>query len=164
MLQSSHNIADINRWWHLDDNELIWKVRWILLWDADIALRGRTFIWRILAHGLFTGEQASKIITGAGTCTHCQAHLETIPHIFFECPFARDIWRQTAIYYGASSTDNLIGNFNKLVEILDHCLGKTATNTARTLIFYETTFMIWKARNEQVFQNVERKLSVNHVA
>jgi hypothetical protein len=71
---------------------------------------------------------------------------------------------ETTIYYGAPVQNNMVRNSKNFVELLDHCLGSKANSTARILILYETTFMLWKVRNEQVFQEKERLLSVHHVA
>jgi hypothetical protein len=164
MLKSQSDIVNLNRWWNVDDSLIVWQARWTLIWSADIALKGRTFIWQIVAQGLFTNERANKLIPGLGRCRHCSAELESIPHIFFSCPLMQEVWRQTVCFYGAPVNNNLVSNSNNFVEVLDHCLGTKAADTARILILYKTAFMIWKVRNNHVFQGKERLLSVHQVA
>jgi hypothetical protein len=83
MLKSTLELENVNRWWNLQDTILLWKAHWVLIWNADIALKSRTFIWRIIANGLFTNERASKFMPGTGQCGYCTAAEETIPHLFF---------------------------------------------------------------------------------
>jgi hypothetical protein len=91
MLKSEPDLENINRWWNLQYTLLLWKAQWILIWNTDIALKGRTFIWRIIANGLFTNERASKLKQGTGQCNYCNEAIESIPHLFFLCPFAQQI-------------------------------------------------------------------------
>jgi hypothetical protein len=147
LLNSEPEIDNLNRWWSINDSLLVWKAQWVLIRHTDITLKGQTFLWRIIANGLFTNEWASKFTRSSGTCAYCQYATESIPHLFFECPFARDIWGQTTKYFGAPATNNMVTNLQDFLELLDHCLGNQAANTARTLILYETTFMLWKSRN-----------------
>jgi hypothetical protein len=138
------DLENLNRWWNSTDTPPVWKARWLLLWCADIALRGRTFIWRIIANGLFTNARASKFVTGVGKCNHCNAAQETIQHLFFECPFAREVWSNTARFFGAQGNQNLVSSSRNFLELLDHCLGPKAADTARLIILNETAFLIWK--------------------
>lgn len=164
MSNSNPDLENLNRWWNCNDTPPVWKARWILLWCADIALRGRTFIWRIIANGLFTNARAGKFITGVGKCDHCNAPQETIQHIFFQCPFAQEVWRNVTRFFGASETQNMVSTSSNFLDLLDHCLGPKATDTARMIILYETAFLIWKTRNNQVFQGQDRILSSHHIA
>jgi hypothetical protein len=58
----------------------------------------------------------------------------------------------------------MVTNSQKIVELLEKCLGKKVVNTTQTLILYKTAFMLWKCRNEQVVQDKDRTLSINHIA
>jgi hypothetical protein len=118
----------------------------------------------IVANGLFTNERAKKFLPGSGGCGYCNAGMESIPHLFFKCPFAQKVWQQTAGFYGAPANNNLVTNSSNFVEILDHCLRTKAENTARATILYETAFMLWKAQNQQVFQGKDRSFSIQQVA
>jgi hypothetical protein len=155
MLDSKNDVTDLNRWWNLQDLPIIWKVRWLLIWSADIALRGRMFLWRIVAQGLFTDERASKFIAGTENC-RSQTELESIQHIFFTCLFAQNIWKQIAIFYSTPQGNNLVTNSQNFIELLDECIGKKAGNTAQILILYKIAFILWKCRNKQVFQDKEQ--------
>jgi hypothetical protein len=164
MLKSKPDIENLNRWWNTQDTPLVWQARWLFIWSADIILKGCTFMWGIYNRQWSLYKQASKFILGTGTCTHCHSAIESIPHIFFNSPFARDMWIQTAKYYGAPNNNNMVVNSNSFLDLLDHCQGNKALNTAQTLILYKMAFMIWKLRNKEVFHNKERGISITHIA
>jgi hypothetical protein len=164
MLNSSLDSEQLNRWWHSNDMPLVWKARWLLLWAADIALKGRTFLWRVLANGLFTGARANKIIPGSGICMYCNQELETITHLFFTCPYAQEVWQHTARFYGAPLHNNLVSSSQSFIELLDQCLGSKAVDTARILILYETVYMIWQKCNKQLFQGTPRTIATHQTA
>jgi hypothetical protein len=117
------DLENLNRWWNSTNTPLV---------------------WRIIANGLFTNARASKFVTGVGKCNHCNAAQETIQHLFFECPFAREVWSNTARFFGAQGNQNLVSSSRNFLELLDHCLGPKAADTARLIILNETAFLIWK--------------------
>jgi hypothetical protein len=164
LLKSQPEIKNLNRLRNINDTIIVWQAQWSLIWSADIALKGRTFLWQIVANGLFTNEQANKFIPGTGKCGYCNAGLESISHLFFGCLFAQEVWRQTVCFYGAPANNNLVSNSNNFVDLLDHFLGTKAADTARVSILYKTAFMTWKVQNNLVFQGKEHILSIQQVA
>jgi hypothetical protein len=75
----------------------------------------------------------------------------------------QEIWRNIARFFGAPD-HNMISTSTNFIDMLDHCLGTKAADIASILILYETTFLIWKVRNNHEFQGKERNLSSQQIA
>jgi hypothetical protein len=61
LLNSELNFQTYNKWWFQQDTKDTWKKRYKLLWNIDIAPRGRTFLWKIIVNGHYNKEQALHI-------------------------------------------------------------------------------------------------------
>jgi retron-type reverse transcriptase len=116
-----------------------------VIWKCRCTPRIKFFAWLILVDRLNTKDMLQRRhlnVQGTTTCVMCTSgSLETLHHLFFECPFAQQCWSRIDI-----SWDNSL-------ELLDRFMHARA----RHLIpfFTEATFIVawelWKIRNDKVF-------------
>jgi hypothetical protein len=116
-----------------------------VIWKCRCTPRIKFFAWLILVDRLNTKDMLQRRhlnVQGTTTCVMCTSgSLETLHHLFFECPFAQQCWSRIDI-----SWDNSL-------DLLDRFMHARA----RHLIpfFTEATFIVawelWKIRNDKVF-------------
>jgi hypothetical protein len=70
---------------------------WKSLWKLNLNDRLRLFIWKIAWNILPTKERLSqiRITIEDNACPLCKVALDSLHHLFFECHFARVVWRQS---------------------------------------------------------------------
>jgi hypothetical protein len=138
LFESKPNNAQLKSWWQVQETANIWKIRWQLLWGSDISLRAKTFIWQVISNRLFTNERAKKFGHGTGNCKTCPSQIENAGHIFYDCIFARQTWEKTNRFYFPQQQNNIFGNSNLLLDLIDHCLWTSSLTTTTMLVLYET--------------------------
>lgn len=67
---------------------------WNLTWHrGDLLPRIRLFVWKLSKGALpLAGIISARIKTTDPTCTVCGTDKEDVPHLLFNCPFARGCW------------------------------------------------------------------------
>lgn len=161
---STADIAQLNRRWEVDYSHKQWETRWKLLWASDLSNNARTFIWKVLAHALFTNSRAATMGVATGDCGSCPGMLETPLHLFFQCPYARDCWMALQNHTAGVNTGLNVDSCTNLIELLDHCAGINAGHTAKLFLIYETLWSIWNERNKLQFEGKVRSFSPTHIA
>jgi hypothetical protein len=70
---------------------------WKSLWKLNLNDRLRLFLWKIAWNILPTKERLSQIhiTTDENACPLCKVAFDSLHHLFFECHFARVVWRQS---------------------------------------------------------------------
>ena len=69
------------------------KKFWNKMWKLHIPPKVRNFIWRACSNILPTSTNlCRRRIPVASTCTICQQQEETVAHVLWECPLARNVW------------------------------------------------------------------------
>ncbi|XP_039138822.1 uncharacterized protein LOC120276159 [Dioscorea cayenensis subsp. rotundata] len=68
-------------------------VGWKKLWELNVAPRVKHFIWLVFRGRISTSEYLYSIGLGPrNACALCGLKLETIDHLFVQCPRAIDVW------------------------------------------------------------------------
>ena len=63
------------------------------MWKLPLPPKVRNFMWRACSGILPTSANlCRRRVPMASTCTICQQHEETVAHILWECPLARNVW------------------------------------------------------------------------
>ena len=66
---------------------------WGRIWKLNVPLKVRTFIWRACNNYLPTRNNLCRRKAQIeATCEFCQWEPETISHVLWSCPFARNVW------------------------------------------------------------------------
>ena len=120
------------------------------VWKTKTPAKLKHFLWRLLSRSLATANNLKRRhITQNDQCRRCCSAVETEDHIFFECPYAKRIWRTSGI-------SNLIINnpSSTLEEKINACLQcslSTRLSHMQDLPFW-LLWRLWKSRNMLIFQ------------
>ncbi|XP_055961881.1 uncharacterized protein LOC130015554 [Mercurialis annua] len=95
---------------HLSKND------WKLLWNLKIPNKIKIFIWRCLYDGLPTGAALCHRLQIPSDCKFYGEH-ETLMHLLFLCPVARQIWFQSPLNFRSSwgVTSNFASHWNNRI-------------------------------------------------
>ena len=64
------------------------------IWSSHCSPKMKVFTWSIIQRALPLGENLqSRGIQTQAMCIRCKEK-ETAKHIFFECPFAKEVWKR----------------------------------------------------------------------
>lgn len=113
----------------------------------------RHFMWRAQAGALAVSERlASRGINVDATCKVCLAQPETICHVLFHCPVAKEVWSLSSfpIPRTGFSSNSVFLNFHHLLET---CKKRQVTEKTR-LVFPWILWQLWKSRNRCVFEQM----------
>ena len=125
------------------------------IWEKEIQKlnvppKVHTFLWRACSNILPTRENLHKrrlqLELGSGFC--CQT-TESIEHVLWECPFARNIW---ALCCGKiQKCPNAALDFFYLFRMMVDRLTQAELEQWATV-----SWAIWNARNKFYFENIQR--------
>lgn len=123
------------------------------IWKTSAPAKLKHFLWRLLSKSLATSNNLKRRHIGrVDQCKRCCSAAETEEHIFFECPYAKKIWR-------ASGVSNRIINdqSSTLEEKIEACL--QCSLLTRLVHFQDLPFWLlwrlWKSGNTLIFQQKE---------
>lgn len=117
-----------------------------IIWRSRCTPRIKFFAWLPLADRLNTKAMLQRRhlnIQGTPVCVMCNlGELETIEHLFFECPFAQDCWMRIGISWDSS------------LELYDRF---TQARQSHNIPWFTEAVLIaawelWKLCNDKVFQ------------
>ena len=122
---------------------------WRKIWKLNVPPKVRNFLWRACSGCLPTRENLhKKRVRVDEKCEVCCHHFETICHVLWECPFARNIW---SLFRGTlQKCSNETEDFFLLFIMLQRKLDQR--DLERWAI---TTWSIWNARNRFYFEHVQ---------
>ena len=125
---------------------------WVpMVWNSLQLPRVSFFAWRLLHHKTATQvlAQSAGLNLASRSCL-CKADLESTPHLLFFCSFAYGIWYWVLNSAGAA----VVGPLSpfKFWRPLSQNNKKQACKGVAS-IFFTTSFVIWKCRNEVIFSN-----------
>ena len=88
---------------------------WRKIWELNVPPKVRTFLWRACSGCLPTRENLhKKRIRVEQRCELCHHHTETIGHVLWECPLARNVW---ALFRGTiQKCRNEVDDFFSIVQ------------------------------------------------
>ncbi|KAL0796126.1 hypothetical protein Bca101_067503 [Brassica carinata] len=119
------------------------------VWDEKYSPKMKVFIWSIIQKALPLGENLqNRGFQSATLCIKCKEK-ETAMHIFFTCPFAREVWSKVplkqAVHIAAGATfQDMIIAFRSMV-----CL--PPSGISRNILPW-ICWALWTARNTQIFE------------
>jgi hypothetical protein len=123
------------------------------IWKLKIPLKVRIFMWFLHKKVILTKDNlARRNWNGCKKCVFCDSS-ESINHLFFDCPFAKLIWRVIQFTFNIpppTNVTNMLGNGLNGV-------GKT-TKVRIRIGFSALMWAIWNSRNDIVFN---RNTNVN---
>lgn len=110
-------------------------------------------MWRLLSKSLATGSNLKRRhIINDDQCRRCYSAIETEDHIFFECPYAKQIWRASGV-----SNITINSSVSTIEQKIEACL--QVSSSARLKHMEDLPFWLlwrlWKSRNTLIFQQKE---------
>ena len=128
------------------------------VWSTSCSQKMKVFMWSVIQKALPFGENLqSRGIQAQALCPRCN-ETESAMHIFFECSFAREVWKMIPLHKEvplATQTDfkDAIVAFRKIISLPPS--GITGT------ILPWVCWVLWTARNTLIFEG--RTLSQQEV-
>lgn len=144
-----------NRHWDCMDSEVVWSTRWKKIWKSDLPFRGKLFLWRVIAQGLYTGNWAG-LMGYESECIMCPGCSESIEHLFTRCRHALRVWNAQSVYYEGTEAAFAFGAPLNLPTTNDLCLPKRPRETAQLFLLYLALWDLWTERNNQTFNGSTR--------
>ena len=120
------------------------------VWKERTSPKLKLFLWKLCRGALALGANLqSRGINVHGTCPNCSS-LETAMHLFFTCPFARQVWELSPVsiapdFSTASTVQECFGIMSTLV-----CLPPTGISSNYT---FWVLWGLWTTRNRLIFEN-----------
>ncbi|PWA40954.1 RNA-directed DNA polymerase, eukaryota, Reverse transcriptase zinc-binding domain protein [Artemisia annua] len=128
---------------------------WIFPWNRLAPIKANILGWRLEMNRLPTTDLLlqRKIAIPSTTCLLCNTSVESIQHLFLECPFADILWSLMLSWCKIPLRRPL--QAKDLFEL--HMDPSIPPNKAKhiNLVVLSYCWTIWKVRNERVFSNKE---------
>ncbi|CAH9071106.1 unnamed protein product [Cuscuta epithymum] len=118
------------------------------IWKSYIPPKFSFNVWLALRNRLPTQDSLGYLYI-VNRCDLCKGGLETIPHLFFCCPFACRVWDKIRAWVGFGNQMNTL--LSAIKWISKKRKGSTLKAKAGRLAFCATVYHIWQARNNARF-------------
>ncbi|XP_071728520.1 uncharacterized protein [Rutidosis leptorrhynchoides] len=110
------------------------------------------FVWRLLHKRIPVRVELDKrgMDLHSVRCPLCDGDVESVDHTFISCNLARDLWVRVGKWWNLGSP-----SFNNLGELLKDVGSLSMSSSGRLILqatFWVCAFLIWKNRNNKVFQ------------
>ncbi|XP_042481160.1 uncharacterized protein LOC122061743 [Macadamia integrifolia] len=152
---TSSGIFSIKSAWE-ENREKYQKVSWFsLIWNSSNQPRQAVFAWRLVQNRLPTDENVShRGVQMASRCSLCGKDEESMSHLFYNCEFARSLWR--------AFCEGFDVQWKPYMDMLSFIAWWK--QTAKNLHFKKvwiTGFslvpsVIWQERNARIFEGVSK--------
>lgn len=130
-----------------EENRQYWRALWSVMLPSKIKI----FLWRLCRDVLpVLTRLRDKRVYCSTQCALCDGGEETALHLFRDCPFARAVWFASSV--PLISTNISANNFWSFFVYV--CRSKS---DGVLLIFLVTCWIIWKNRNEVVWNEKQAK-------
>ncbi|KAF4389415.1 hypothetical protein G4B88_006474 [Cannabis sativa] len=124
------------------------------IWKAPVHERVKLFLWKVCKDILPCGSRLRTVFGNESHCTMCRDGEDSIPHLFFQCPFARACWFSSP--FGIRSEGLVFGNMLELVNWIIHSPPNIPPSSPGGPSFPQFAaylcYSLWNARNK-VFHN-----------
>jgi hypothetical protein len=119
------------------------------IWKLKLPLKVKVFIWYLRKGVVLTKNNlAKRRWKGSLKCCYCNMD-ESIQHLFFNCPYARLVWKIIQVSFNISPLLNMHHMFNGWVQGIYKKLMYKTLIVARTLCW-----ATWLSRKNVVFDKV----------
>lgn len=124
------------------------------IWKTKLPPTIKHIQWRLLSQSLADGTNLKHLhITQDSVCKRCIQAQETKAHIFFECNYAKAVWRLS----GISNSNTVIGNLNATFDAkMEECL-KCSKQASLAFLQDLPTGILWRFMEEQKPSNFPKE-------
>ncbi|XP_073024427.1 uncharacterized protein [Primulina eburnea] len=131
------------------------KWPWKPLLSRSCLLPKHRFTLWLMAHSKLRTRDRLVFVEDK-TCILCKVQIETVEHLFFQCSFSCDVWREIRAWLGMSK--NMGSPTAILRAFRNHYGGKSTLDRMRIMALAATVYHIWNARNRSMFENEDPRL------
>ncbi|CAN7093652.1 unnamed protein product, partial [Brassica rapa subsp. narinosa] len=129
------------------------KNLWKAIWKIRAPPKLKHFLWRVLSGAVPVKERLnSRGLQLDSRCSLCHGHSESICHLLFSCPFAKEVWNRSGVQLPAAgfSSSSVFLNVYHLI-----CVNGRRSHHKQNRIFPWVMWQVWKARNILHFEKTQ---------
>jgi hypothetical protein len=127
-----------------------------IVWQQWAPAKCKLFLWLLLQDRLWCADRLQRRrCPNEYFCPLCVRNLETSWHLFFECPFAQQIWQGVASWRNCGPLAPSVWALEKSFSAVWHKILASALPCHRKgtkSIFTLVCWAIWRERNSRIFQ------------
>ncbi|KAL0863996.1 hypothetical protein Bca101_043114 [Brassica carinata] len=129
------------------------KNLWKAIWKIKAPSKLKHFLWRVLAGAVPVKERInSRGLHLDSSCRLCQSGSESICHLLFSCPHAKEVWDRSGVQLpsnGFSSSSVFVNVYHLIFA------NGRRSHYSHNRVFPWVFWQIWKSRNDLIFENVQ---------
>ena len=119
---------------------------WRIVWFSGFLPKASFILWLAVKCRLGTQDRLHQLPPNT-KCLFCNRQLESHGHLFFECPYSRQVWYHISLK-GRFSTPRI--PWEQLISWLSiHWRGNSLHLKINLLCFSITIYMLWRERNSR---------------
>ncbi|GJY80402.1 RNA-directed DNA polymerase, eukaryota, reverse transcriptase zinc-binding domain protein [Tanacetum coccineum] len=134
------------------------QVDWYhVVWFASCIPRHAFNLWLVVRRKLKTEDLVSiwDVSDSLGSCCSlCGIQPDSHDHLFFECPFARDVWDQMKVIDGLDSANPNI--YAIIIDLLPIASRRYMLSVVAKLVVAASAYFIWQEQNWRLFKKCKR--------
>ncbi|KAL9293822.1 putative ribonuclease H domain, reverse transcriptase zinc-binding domain-containing protein [Arabidopsis thaliana] len=125
------------------------------IWNLYTAPKIKVFLWKAVKGAVSVEDRLRTrgILIDDG-CYMCHEANETINHILFQCPLARQVWALSLLQSPSNGFGSSI--FTNMNHILHNCKNLSISGSLRSVSPW-IIWMLWKNRNKLLFEDADKK-------
>ncbi|XP_019258261.1 PREDICTED: uncharacterized protein LOC109236524 [Nicotiana attenuata] len=137
-----------------DYSRMEWKA---LVFQNAARPKAQFIMWLLIQDRLMTCDRLINWkINVEPECVMCKQENETRDHLFWQCPYATQVWNKMCRWLGKQHLGN--GNWQQFLQwTIRQAKGKSSYAMTFRMIFAETVYHLWLERNRRVFEKKSRK-------
>jgi mannosylglycoprotein endo-beta-mannosidase len=125
------------------------------IWKSGVPSKVSAFAWQLLLDRVPTRDNLrgrGVIVVENSLCPLCLQEVETVGHLFLHCRIAGGVWHAIYRWFGVSSV--LPPSLPLSYAILVGCGSNRKRRKGFSVIWLAFMWVLWKVRNDRVFNNV----------
>ncbi|XP_074291247.1 uncharacterized protein LOC141618022 [Silene latifolia] len=123
------------------------------IWDSSCYPKHKITGMLAVQHRLPTIDNlCSRGVVLVNRCALCESSLESIPHLFFACPFSAVVWQTTALWFKALADVRLS---HTLTWFRLHNRGHGLAKKQRRCALLCAIYLLWQERNKRIFNGAK---------
>jgi len=135
----------------LIDSSCLWRPGyWSGIWNLKVPPKVKNLLWRMCRGCLPTRVcLLDKGVVCPTNCASCDFTHEDLLHVFFDCPFAIQVWNRTGLW---GSVHHALSHTASAPDAIFSLLENLSTELSQRLS--TVLWSLWKHRNIRVWENV----------
>ena len=125
-----------------------------LIWGSYVTPKHAFIAWMTVLNRLPTKDRMSRWgIVLESCCSLCKLMEETRDHLFFECPFSKEIWQQ--VLYLCGLRRSVLDWHYEFQWAVKKLKGNSLISMVLKVGWNAFIYQIWRERNSRIFRNKE---------